>query len=149
MSSGDNAKKFSSLYSCRRGQLINGVALTCLHASKSLSALTVKLLLIILPKCSLIESRQCWESEEKLKQREDAAIKGENKSLMPQSWGPLKVGRGLRSLYITRFKAAPRSCQKYIPLHHSLLPYYIILIPCLLVLFSLDVLHILMILCLV
>ena len=56
--------------------------------SNSLSTLTVKALLIILPKHLLIESRQCRESE---KQREDAAHKGknhENKSLM----GPSKLG---------------------------------------------------------
>ena len=46
-------------YLCGRGQLISGVGSTHLHASKSLSTLTVKALLIILPKRSLIESRQC------------------------------------------------------------------------------------------
>ena len=54
------AKNFQLInYSCRRGQLINGVGLTHLRASKSLSPLTEKLLLIILPMRSLIESRQC------------------------------------------------------------------------------------------
>ena len=46
-------------YVCRCGQSINGVGPTCLHTLKSLSTLTVKALLIILPKCLLIESRQC------------------------------------------------------------------------------------------
>ena len=84
-----------------------------------------------------VHSLSPGNAEEKLKQREDTAIKVKIKA----SWGPLKVGRSLGSLYITRFKADPRSCQKYIPLHHSLLTTFIILIPCLLVLFSLDVLH--------
>ena len=46
---------------------INGVGLTCLHTSKSSSTLTMKALdlLIILPKCSLIESRQGWEVKDK------------------------------------------------------------------------------------
>ena len=47
--------------------------------------LTVKALLIVLPKSSLIESRQCNGKQKKKKQREDAAQKGKNyanKSLM-------------------------------------------------------------------
>ena len=47
-------KLFSS-----RGQLINSVSSMCLHVSKSLSILTLKALLIILPKHSLTESMQC------------------------------------------------------------------------------------------
>ena len=53
--------------------------------SKCLSILTVKALLIILPKCSLIAPRQCNGKQKKRKQREDAAQKGkihENKSFM-------------------------------------------------------------------
>ena len=61
-------------------------------ARQCLSTLTVKALLIILPKRSLIESRQCNGKWKKKKQREDAAQKifygknHETKSLM----GPLK-----------------------------------------------------------
>ena len=47
--------------------------------------LTMKVLLIILPKCSLIEYRECNGKWKKKKQREEAAQKGknhENKSLM-------------------------------------------------------------------
>ena len=36
-------------YLCRHGQLINGVGSTCSHASKTLSTLTVKSLLIFYP----------------------------------------------------------------------------------------------------
>ena len=56
----------------RCGQLINGVGFMFLHASKCLSTLTVKALLIILPKRSLIEPRQCNGKEKKKKQHEDA-----------------------------------------------------------------------------
>ena len=88
-SRGDPGKSFhvrSAQKYSRRGQLINGVRRT----SKCLSTLTVKVLLIILPKRSLIESRQCnGKRKKKKKQRENQAQKGKkhaNKSLM----GPLK-----------------------------------------------------------
>ena len=81
-------KKFSHAQSMQKfsTKLITHHKLTCLHMSMSLSTLTVKALLIILPKRSLTESRQC---QERKKQCEDAAHEGENKgnkSLM----GPLK-----------------------------------------------------------
>ena len=66
----------------RHGQLISGVW----RRSKCFSTLTVKALLIILPKHSLIESRQCNGKQKKRKQHEDAAKNHENKSLM----GPLE-----------------------------------------------------------
>ena len=76
-------------------KLITHHKLTCLHMSMSLSTLTVKALLIILPKRSLTESRQC---QERKKQCEDAAYEGENKgnkSLMhgasQEFGGPRKV----------------------------------------------------------
>ena len=75
-----SAQKYS-----RCGQLINGIR----RMSKCLSTLTVKVLLIILPKRSLIESRQCNGKCKKNKQHENQAQKGKNhgnKSLM----GPLK-----------------------------------------------------------
>ena len=53
----------------------------------SLSTLTVKALLIILPKRSLTESRQC---QERKKQCEDAAHEGENKG-NKSLWGLLRV----------------------------------------------------------
>ena len=52
-----------------------GIGSACLHAY--LSTLTMKVLLIILPKCSLIESRQC--NGKKKEQREDTVQKGEKK----------------------------------------------------------------------
>ena len=58
------------------------------HASTNLSTLTMKALLIILPKRSLIECRQCYRKrnkQKKKKQREDKAQKG-NK--VKASWGP-------------------------------------------------------------
>ena len=70
----------------RRGQLNNGVRRT----SKCLSMLTVKALLIILPKRSLIEFRQCNGNRKKRKQHEDAAQKGKNHE-SKASWGPLKI----------------------------------------------------------
>ena len=76
-----SAQKYS-----RRGQLNNGVRRT----SKCLSMLTVKALLIILPKCSLIEFRQCNGNRKKRKQHEDAAQKGKIIKIKA-SWGPLKV----------------------------------------------------------
>ena len=39
------------------------VFVQCVHTCQSVSTLTMKALLIILPEHSLIESRQCWESE--------------------------------------------------------------------------------------
>ena len=55
--------------------MINGVGSVCLHASKYLSTLAMKVLLIILPKCLPIESRQCNRKRKKKKQREDAKVK--------------------------------------------------------------------------
>ena len=66
----------------RHGQLINGAGSGCLHASKYLSTLTMKVLLVILPKRSLIESRQCNGRRKKKKQCEDAAQKGKNLKLI-------------------------------------------------------------------
>ena len=62
----------------RHGQLIDGVGSACLHASRYLSTLTMKVLLIILPKRSLIESRQCNRKKKKKKQLEDAVQKDKN-----------------------------------------------------------------------
>ena len=69
----------------RHGQLINDVGFMCLHASKYLSTLTMKVLLIILPKHSLVESRQCNRKRKIKKQREDTAQEGKNLKI---SWGP-------------------------------------------------------------
>ena len=72
-------------------QLINSVRSTCLHARQRVCLTltrTVKALLTILPKRSLIQCRQ-YNGERKIKkQREDAAQKG-NKVKAP--WGPLNV----------------------------------------------------------
>ena len=107
-SRGDPGKSFharSAQKYSRRGQLINGVWST----SKCLSTLTVKVLLIILPKCSLIESRQCNGKRKKIinKQRDNQVQKGKkhaNKSLM----GPLKSLGALRTwllfLYTTKIQ---------------------------------------------
>ena len=60
------------------------------HTSKYFSHPFLKALLIILPNCSLNESRQCKESKTKKKKYyEDAAQKGENKINLKAPWGPL------------------------------------------------------------
>ena len=81
LSLGKRTQKFVITHS-RRGQSINGIVSACL---KYLSTLAMKVLLIILPKRSLIESRQCNGKQKKKKQCEAAAHKGKNKKA---SWGP-------------------------------------------------------------
>ena len=58
-------------------QLINGVGFT--HRSIFLHYLLLKVLLIIVPKTSLIESRQCNGKRVKTKQRKDGGWKGKKK----------------------------------------------------------------------
>ena len=73
----------------RCGQLINSVGFMCLHATKCLSTLTVKALLIILPKRSLIESRQWNGKEKKKKQHEDAVnLQAHGVPFLETSLGP-------------------------------------------------------------
>ena len=84
-----NAKNFQLLF-ILRGHLTVFVRDVYTRQRVCIHVLTMKALLIILPKHLLIEARQCWESE---KEREDAAHKGknhQNKSLMGplKAWGP-------------------------------------------------------------
>ena len=78
--------KIYKLFSTR-GQLINSVSSMCLHVSKNLSTLTLKALLIILPKHSLTESIQC-NGKWKIVKMQPIKVKIIK---IKSSWGPLKI----------------------------------------------------------